>query len=134
MRNWLLSGVALVLSLTWVQLAQAAENAASFVKDVKPFLENYCEGCHSGRRPKAGYGVDSFAALMKAGKKGTLVVPGKPDESRLIMSMAGKGKPMPPRRSEQPKAEEVAKVREWIKAGAKDDSPADDKKKPRGEP
>jgi len=68
--------------------------------------------------------------LTKKGRKGTLVVPEKPDESRLLLTMGGKGKQMPPRNKPQPTADEIAKVREWVKAGARDDTPeADDKKK-----
>jgi mono/diheme cytochrome c family protein len=106
----------------------AADPPPSFTKDIKPFLGNYCQGCHTGRRAKSGYSVESYAALLKNGRKGPLVVPGKPDESRLTMCMDGKGKPMPPTRSEQPTAEEIAKVRAWIEAGARDDKPAASKK------
>lgn len=106
----------------------ATDPPPSFTKDIKPFLSNYCLGCHSGRRAKSGYSVDSYAALMKNGRKGPLVMPGKPDESRLTMCLDGKGKPMPPRRSEQPTAEEIAQVRAWIKAGAKEDKPVAGKK------
>jgi hypothetical protein len=55
----------------------------------------------------------------------------KPDDSRLVLSVTGKTrKAMPPRNKPQPKADEINKIREWIKAGAKDDTPAEDKKKP----
>lgn len=110
-------------------LARAADEAPSYSKDIKPFLAKYCMECHSGGRAKAGYSVESFDRLTKMGRKGALVVPEKPDDSLAIRTMAGKGKQMPPRRSAQPKAEEVARVRDWIKDGAKDDTPADDKKK-----
>jgi mono/diheme cytochrome c family protein len=108
--------------------ARAADGPApSFAKDVKPFLTNYCQNCHSGRRAKAGYAVDSYAGLVKNGKRGPMVVPGKPEESRLLMTLTGRAKRMPPKNSDQPTAEEVAKVRAWIKSGAKEDSPADGK-------
>jgi mono/diheme cytochrome c family protein len=99
----------------------AADPPPSYAKEIRPFLSNYCQGCHSGRRAKSGYSVENYTALVKNGKKGPLVVPGKPDESRLTLCLDGKGKPMPPKKSDQPTAEEIAKVRAWIKAGAKDD-------------
>jgi hypothetical protein len=122
--------VAIVALVGGAGLAPAAEEAPSYTRDVKPFLAKYCMECHSGNKVKAGYSVETFDRLTKMGRKGALVVPEKPDDSLVIRTMAGKGKQMPPRRSTQPKAEDIARVRDWIKAGAKDDTPADDKKKP----
>ena len=117
------------VSSVWTASTPAADEAPpSFAKDVKPFLTNYCQNCHNGRRGKAGYSVDSYANLMKGGKKGPMIVPGQPDESRLLKTLTGRAKRMPPKDSDQPTAEEVAKVRAWIKAGAKEDSPAEERK------
>ena len=107
-------------SFVWAE-PPAADAPPSYAKDVRPFLSNYCQGCHNGRRAKSGYSVENYAALVKNGRKGPLVVPGKPDESRLTLCLDGKGKPMPPKKSDQPTAEEIAMVRTWIKAGAHDD-------------
>jgi hypothetical protein len=128
-RTW---AVAFVALLGGAGLAAAADDPPSYTKDVKPFLKTYCMDCHSGARPKAGYSVETFDALLKKGRGGwALVVPEKPDDSRLLASLTGKTRrAMPPKNKTQPKADEIAKVREWIKAGAKDDTPADDKKKP----
>jgi uncharacterized membrane protein len=113
-------------------LVRAADDTPppSFTKDVKPFVTKYCMQCHSGARAKKGYSVDSYESLTKSGRGG-LVVPEEPDKSPLIRTMEGKGKKMPPARNAQPKAEEITMIREWIKAGAKNDTEtaADDKKK-----
>jgi hypothetical protein len=122
--------LSLAVFLVGTGTAWAADDAPSYTTDIKPFLTKYCMSCHNDARPKAGYSVETFADLAKNGKRGALVVPEKPDESRLLLSLAGKGKPMPPRKTAQPKEDEVAKVRDWVKGGAKDDTPAaDDKKK-----
>jgi hypothetical protein len=127
------AGVAAVLTaLAWAGSAAAADDPApppSFTKDVKPFLARYCMNCHSDAKPRAGYSVETFADLTRDGKRGALVTPGKPDDSRLLLSLAGKGKPMPPRKAAQPTPREAAAIRAWITAGAKDDTPADDDKK-----
>jgi hypothetical protein len=102
--------------------APAAPKPPSYVKDVKPFLKTYCMDCHNDTKARSGYSVETFASLTKAGKRGALVVAGKPDASRLLMTLAGDGKAMPPKNKPQPKAEEIARVRDWIKAGARDDS------------
>jgi hypothetical protein len=123
---WLSLAAVLVVS----GVGRAADDAPSYTNDIKPFLSMYCMNCHNDAKPKAGYSVETFADLTKPGKKGALVVAEKPDESRLLLSLAGKGKAMPPRKAVQPKEAEVAKVRDWVKAGGKDDTPvADDKKK-----
>jgi hypothetical protein len=120
--------VALVALLGWAGLASAADDPPSYSQVIKPFLAKYCLDCHNNAKAKSGYSVETFDRLTRAGRRGALVVPERPDDSLLLLTMTGKGKQMPPRRAAQPKAEEVAKVRGWIKAGAKDDMPADDRK------
>jgi hypothetical protein len=125
---------ALVALLGAAGFAAAADDPPSYTKDVKPFLTKYCMDCHKGARPKSGYSVETFDRLTKMGRKGALVVPEKPDDSLAIRTMAGKGKQMPPTKyKSQPTADEIAKVRDWIKAGAKDDTPADDDRKKPGD-
>lgn len=98
------------------------EKAPSFTKDIQPFLTTYCVECHGAGKPKAGVRVDSYEALIKAGKK-TLVVAGKPADSHLLLTLDGKGKKMPPKKyAAQPTAKEIAVVKAWIAAGARDDS------------
>jgi hypothetical protein len=104
--------------------AAAGEPPPSYAKDVKPFLAKYCMDCHNDTKARSGYSVETFDRLTKQGRRGALVVPEKPDDSMLIRTMGGKGKQMPPRKAAQPRAEEIAKVSAWIKAGAKDDTPA----------
>ena len=108
------------------------KNVPSYVTDVQPFLTRYCAQCHNPEKPKDGHDVTTYAALTRSGKKGVLVVPGKSAESRLIVTMEGKGKPMPPGKSPQPTPEEIAKVTAWIDAGAEDDTAAPPTANPRG--
>jgi hypothetical protein len=131
MRRAWTSAAVIVGALAWAGAAKAADDPSpSFGKDVKPFLNKYCMNCHSGPRARAGYSVESLTSLTRDGKKGPLVVPEKPDDSELLLTLTGKGKAMPPRKAPQPKAEEIAKVKAWVEAGAKDDPPpADDDKK-----
>jgi mono/diheme cytochrome c family protein len=105
----------------------SAQNApVSYMKDVKPLLTKYCADCHGANQAKAGYKVDTFDALSQAGKKGTLVVASKPDQSLLMKVLNGQGaKIMPPRTAKaKPTAAEIAKIKSWIMAGAKDDTAA----------
>jgi hypothetical protein len=115
--------VAALVILIGTGTASAQNAQASYVKDVKPFLRKYCTECHGANAAKAGYKFETFADLTKAGKKGAGVVPSKPDQSVVLKVLAGQGKPMPPKNyAQKPTAAEIAKVRAWIVAGAKDDS------------
>ena len=67
--------------------------------------------------------LDSYDAMMQKSYR-KAVVPGEPEESMLLLSLTGQGRRMPPRRSRaQPTRDEIEMIRQWIKAGARDDSP-----------
>jgi hypothetical protein len=67
--------------------------------------------------------MESFKTLMEGGGRGAAIVPGNPDKSPLVLQIEGKTKPfMPPKKAKQPKPDEIAVVRAWVAAGAKDDS------------
>lgn len=89
------------------------EAKVTFAKDIQPLLVEKCGNCHGTTRPKKGIDyVTSYETTMKTVKSG------KPDESRLFRSIAGKGgKAMPPKK---PLTEgEIAKIKAWIADGAK---------------
>jgi uncharacterized membrane protein len=102
--------------------AAPKENAVSYVKDVQPFLVQYCAECHRQEKASDGYDVTNYATLTRRGSHGALVVAGKPDVSRLSEVLRGMSKSMPPTGATQPTPEETAKIVAWIEAGAKDDS------------
>ena len=100
-----------------------AQQPPSYAKQVKPFLAKYCLECHNAEDAKGGLVMDPFAALLKGGNNGPVLVPDKPNESRLVLLPEHKAKPpMPPKKAKQPKPAEVALLRAWVAAGAKDDS------------
>jgi WD40 repeat protein len=94
----------------------------SFQREVLPILRTACLGCHAAPSPAGGISLASYADLMKGGKSGAAIVPGKSGSSRLVQMMAGTVKPqMPPTGSL--KASDVDVIRRWADAGAKDDLP-----------
>jgi hypothetical protein len=116
--------VAAVSSLLAFGRAGTAEESPSYARQVKPFFARYCVECHPAMFPDSGLSLDTYKGLIKGGDSGAVIVPGKPDESKLILQVEGKANPfMPPKRAKNhPKPEEIAQLRAWIAAGAKDDS------------
>src|SRR5687768_3103773 len=94
-----------------------------FARDVAPLLRAKCYACHGAVRQKAGLRLDAGQLVLKGGKNGPVVVPGKPDESPLVAAITPKNKArplMPPEgEGEQLSEKEVALFRDWVKAGAK---------------
>ncbi len=90
-----------------------------YEKDIEPILVNKCMTCHSGPVKEAKLDMSSFASLVKGGKSGKPIVPGKSADS-LIVKRAGKTeKPFMPPKSEEPlTAEELALIKMWIDQGA----------------
>lgn len=98
----------------------------SYANEIKPFLEKSCFGCHSGRRPSAGFGVDSPENLRKSGESGLpAIIPGASQRSRLIQFVADLAidSEMPPmvKRTKYPALtiDQIALLRAWIDQGAR---------------
>ena len=88
-----------------------------FENKVRPILANSCYDCHD-ETAKGGLRVDSKAAFEKGGKHGPVVVPGDPEKSLLIQAIQQTGDLKMPKGGKL-KADEVATLVEWVKAGAK---------------
>lgn len=112
--------LAIAITLT-TSVAVAADAAPpDFSEHVAPMLRKYCVGCHSADEAEGKLVLDSFDAIGKGGEHGPILVPGKADESRVVLMLEKKVEPfMPPEGSEAPTAEEVALLKAWIAAGAK---------------
>ena len=78
----------------------------------------YCAQCHGeGKRVSDKFKLDR-GTMVTAQQK---VVPGSPDQSRVILRMTDSNRPMPPPNVEaRPTAEEIEIVRKWIAEGAAD--------------
>ena len=103
-------------------IAGEAEENAFFEKKIRPVLVKHCYKCHSTEAgiKKGSLLVDSKPALLKGGKSGPAIVPGKPEDSPLINAIRyGDGdNKMPP--SGKLPAAIVADFERWIAIGAFD--------------
>jgi WD40 repeat protein/mono/diheme cytochrome c family protein len=128
-----LLGVAILLALAPSAPAADAPGdkpkepaVVSYYRDIRPIIQQHCQGCHQPAKPQGDYVMTTYEALFKEGEKGVSeIVPGKPAESLVIDQIVSKGdKPakMPKKRpSLSPR--EVTLITKWIEQGAKDDTP-----------
>jgi mono/diheme cytochrome c family protein len=107
---------------TW---AHAGE-APSFAKQIQPLFAKYCSSCHNPKSAKGGLDLSSYKTMLEGSDNGPVLVASKPGESVLVLSLEGKGRSvMPPNSAKlRPGKDEIAKVRAWVNAGAKDDGAA----------
>src|SRR5689334_5119444 len=100
--------------------AAADLDPAFFETHVRPVLVERCYKCHSSTSPKlkGGLRLDSLEGMLKGGDTGPAIVPGKPEESRMVVAIGYKDPDlqMPPKGKLTD--EQVAAMTTWVKAGA----------------
>jgi mono/diheme cytochrome c family protein len=122
-----LSRIAALAVLVVGSSASAADPApVSYYKDVRPILQQNCQGCHQPARAQGGSVLTDVASMLKPGEDGKRgVVPGKPDESYLLEQIRiAAGQASMPKGRDPLSAKQYATIEAWIKEGAKDDTPA----------
>jgi WD40 repeat protein len=91
-----------------------------FEKEIEPILVNKCAFCHSGSIKEGKLDLGSYDSMMRGGKRGPTIIPGKSAESRLYhLSQKQKRPYMPPKSEEALTAKELALIKLWIDQGAK---------------
>ena len=96
--------------------ATDSSKADLFRDRVLPILRENCLGCH-GAAKTSGLDMRTPIDLRKGGGRGTEIVPGLPNKSRLFRFVSGwEAIQMPPGRKLSP--QDTAALRDWIAAGA----------------
>jgi cytochrome c553 len=100
--------------------ARAEDGVAFFESRVRPVLVERCYGCHGAEKQKGGLRLDSRDAVRTGGDSGPALVPGRPEESRLVRAVrhTDKSLKMPP--DKKLSAEQVADLERWVAIGAPD--------------
>ena len=99
--------------------ARGAE-ALEFAKDIRPILEKNCFECHGEKKQKSGLRMDRRADFLRGGDSAQApFVAGKSAESDMVKRILSDDddEKMPPKGARVP-AEQVAKIKAWIDAGA----------------
>jgi WD40 repeat protein len=101
-----------------VKLERAAP--VLYDKDIEPILVNKCAVCHSDNIKEGKLDLGSYEALIKGGKRGAPLLPGKSGDSLLVKLVSRTEKKfMPPKGEEPLTPEELALIKLWIDQGAK---------------
>ncbi len=88
-----------------------------FESKIRPLLLNRCIECHGDSEPEGEFSLSSREGLLRGGKLGPAVVPGKPKESLLISSINhDEFLKMPPK--EKLSTNELVLLSKWVSMGA----------------
>lgn len=91
-----------------------------YFKQVQPLLETKCYDCHRGGKAKGGLKLDDVASALEGGESdGAAIVPGKPNESALLVRILSddEDEVMPPKGARLTK-DEAKLIETWIREGA----------------
>ena len=117
----------LFLTLPFPALAQEGESDLAkgerlFSLKIRGILESKCFPCHGGaKKVKGDLNITTRAGLLKGGETAyEVLVPFKPEKSMLVTAIewADEDYEMPPKESDRLSAEQITRVKEWIRLGA----------------
>jgi mono/diheme cytochrome c family protein len=121
--NWVLNiPLSFSLAAVFSSAAMAQDSPVSFQRQIVPVLEQRCHACHQPANAGGQLNLGSYSHLRKGGKQGTILVPGKPDDSLIVKMISGEPPRMPMSGGPLTR-EEIGLIRLWISQGAADDTP-----------
>lgn len=106
-----------------VKIHETKPIPVSYGKDIVPILNRYCLPCHTedDMNPSELY-LDTYDGMMKGGRHGPNITPGKADSSNLIRKISFDppfGKVMPLKRTTAFPQDTLMILKRWIDEGAK---------------
>ncbi len=108
------------MMLWWVLLCaamQAASPEAYFDARVAPILARRCLACHNEELKNGDISFFDRASLLKGGRRGPAIVPGKPQQSVLVQSLQHDGDLQMPPGPKLPD-KDIRVLTKWIADGA----------------
>src|ERR1700710_1697871 len=89
-----------------------------FTDHVRPLLIEQCLNCHGGEKVKGEFDLSTRAGLLHPGEDGPLVIPGNAAGSKLMKLLSHAEEPHMPSKKPKLPDESIARVAQWIDAGA----------------
>ncbi len=84
---------------------------------VAPILTRRCLGCHNQQLNNGNISFQDRDSLLKGGRRGPAIVPGKPEKSVLVDSLRHDGELQMPPGPKLPR-KEILILTDWIRRGA----------------
>lgn len=108
------------MRIAWITAAVLSARAAAptWEADIAPLFSKHCNGCHAATVTMGSLNLDTYEGVLKGGNHGTILVPGKPAESRLYTMLIGKAAPAMPMDGKVLAPAQIALVESWIASGA----------------
>ena len=108
----------------WIDQGARWDAPVSFARDVQPLFEGSCASCHGDTAQLSRFDLRTRESALRGGARGSDIVPGNADGSRLYRRIAGLEQPSMPAQGTPLTAAQVAVVKQWIDEGAKWDAVA----------
>src|SRR4051794_27126160 len=116
MKHAALVALAIVVLAGPLAAQDKAELRDFFETKIRPVLAENCFSCHGPKKQQAGLRLDGRDFLVK-GDDGPVVVPGHPEQSKLLKAVRHEGDVKMPPKGKLPDAV-VKDLATWIKHGA----------------
>jgi len=117
--TWLGAAVAVLLMGTGAGPVTAQSGAdVSFTDHIRPIFERSCWNCHGEASQLSDLDLRTRESTIAGGTRGTALVPGRAEESRLYRVLAGLDDPPMPMGGDGLTETEITAVGAWIDAGA----------------
>ncbi len=100
-----------------IPIGVQAQNPDVFTNDIRPIMERRCWTCHGEEVQRSGLDLRTRESALEGGVRGPAIVPGRADQSRLYLQVAGLEEPTMPMEGPLTGAE-IEAVRDWINDGA----------------
>ena len=93
------------------------EPSSTFQDGILPILQTRCLGCHSRKVRTGGLSLESQEEALEGGGRGPAIVPGQPEQSRLIRAVSYRGELKMPPGGKLPDSE-IKALERWVVLGA----------------
>lgn len=103
--------------LSTMATLRADDGVVAFETIIRPLLVEHCVSCHGEKKQSAGMRLDTVKGITTGSDEGSVIVPGKPNESKLIKSVRHDGDVQMPPKKKLPD-EAISALTKWVEDGA----------------